>query len=235
MDLKIPAPNGELDSYLCVPVPEVSGAGPWPGVVVLPDILGLSVDIRSIADRFGTAGYLTLVVNPYNRGGFLRCIRSIFAQMRAGAGPAFDDIEAARALLAGRPDCTGKVGVTGFCMGCGFALLAAPRGFDVSAPYYGAVPDHPSMLAGACPVVASFGGRDVALRGAADRLRRTLTELGVPNDVKEYPDAGHSFANRLPLGPLNVLLKVAFGAGYHHGSSEDAWRRVLAFFATHLR
>jgi carboxymethylenebutenolidase len=235
MDLTVPTPNGEIEGYLAVPVPAVSGAGPWPGVVVLPDILGLSEDVRSIADRFGTAGYLALVVNQYSRGGFLRCVRSVFEQVRAGAGPAFDDIEAARELLAGRPDCTGKVGVTGFCLGGGFALLAAPRGFDASAPYYGAVPDDPSVLAGACPVVASFGARDNVLRGAADRLRRILTELGVPHDVKEYPAAGHSFANRMPLGPLNVVLKVAFGVGYHHESAEDAWRRVLTFFATHLR
>lgn len=235
MELKIPTPNGEIDGYLSVPMPAVSGADPWPGVVVLPDVLGMSADVRAIADRFATAGYLALVVNQYSRGGFLRCIRSIFEQVRAGTGPAFDDIEAARELLAGRPDCTGKVGVTGFCMGGGFALLAAPRGFDASAPYYGMVPDDPSLLAGACPVVASFGARDRGLRGAADRLRGMLTELGVPNDIKEYPDAGHSFANQMPLGPLNVVLKVAFGMGFHHESSQDSWRRVMTFFATYLR
>jgi carboxymethylenebutenolidase len=55
------------------------------------------------------------------------------------------------------------------------------------------------------------------------------------HDVKEYPDAGHSFMNRLNAGPvLTPLLRVT-GVGYHHPSAEDAWRRILAFFAEHLR
>jgi carboxymethylenebutenolidase len=232
--VRIPSTDGEIDGYLATPVPAVSGDGPWPGVVVIHDLFGPSQDIKSIVDRFATAGYLALAPNLYSRGGFVRCVRAVFGQLSRGSGQAFDDIEAARALLAGRDDCTGKVGVAGFCMGGGFALLAAPRGFQASAPYYGDVPSDASVLAGSCPVVASFGRRDPGLKGAAAKLERTLTDLDVPHDVKEYPDAGHSFANRLPLGPFAPLARVA-GVGYHHESSEDAWRRVLSYFADHLR
>ena len=120
-------------------------------------------------------------------------------------------------------------------MGGGFALLAATRGFDASAPNYGQIPaDAEEVLRGACPVVASYGRRDVALRGAADRLEGVLTGLGVPHDVKEYPDAGHSFLNRHNAGPFSVLEKVA-GFNYHQPSAEDAWTRILRFFETHLR
>ena len=67
-------------------------------------------------------------------------------------------------------------------------------GFDASAPNYGPLPnDAEEVLRGACPVVASYGRRDVGLRGTAARLESTLTRLGVDHDVKEYPDAGHSF------------------------------------------
>lgn len=234
MDVKLGTAAGEIDAYLATPIPTVSGQGPWPGVVVVHDALGLSDDARAIAARFATAGYLALVPNLYARGGFLRCVRSVFSQLRNGSGQAFDDLEAARAFLAGRPDCTGAVGVGGFCMGGGFALLMAPRGFQASAPYYGEVPSDPSVLDGACPVVASFGGRDRVLRGAAEKLEGMLTTLDVAHDVKEYPDAGHAFANRMSLGPFAPLARVA-GVGYHHESSEDAWRRVLTFFAEHLR
>ncbi len=120
-------------------------------------------------------------------------------------------------------------------MGGGFALLAATRGFDASAPNYGPLPKDPAdVLRGACPVVASFGARDPGLPGAAARLERALGEAGVEHDVKAYPDAGHSFMNRHSAGPLAVLERVA-GFHYHEPSAEDAWARILRFFDRHLR
>ena len=84
----------------------------------------------------------------------------------AEQGQPFEDIDAVRRELAERDDCTGKVGVIGFCMGGKFALLTAARGFDVSAPNYGPLPKNlDAALAGACPVVASYGARDAGLQG----------------------------------------------------------------------
>ena len=230
MQLTISTPNGPVDGYLAVPSAEVSGEGPWPGVVVVHDILGVGDDIKQITGRFASAGYVAVAPNLYSRGGAIRCVRGIFKAMSTGKGPAFEDIEAARTLIAGRDDCTGKIGVVGFCMGGGFALLAAPRGFQASAPYYGMVPKDLALIEGACPVVASFGGKDFSLKGAAGKLDEALTRLDVPHDVKEYPDAGHSFANRISPAAVTKVL----GFGYHHESSEDAWRRVLAFFRQYL-
>jgi carboxymethylenebutenolidase len=222
----------ELDAYLSVPP---VGDGPWPAVVVLHEIFGLTDDIRQHADRLAAAGYLTIAPNLYSAGGAVRCLRSTFAAMNRGSGPVFDDIEATRRWLTDRADCTGSVGVIGFCMGGAFALLAATRGFDVSAPNYGVVPPNAAeVLRGACPVVASYGARDLPLRGSAARLETTLTELGVEHDVKEYAGAGHSFLNRHNAGPFSVLEKVV-GLHYHQPSAEDAWRRILSFFSAHLR
>lgn len=226
--------DGSIPAYLATPLAATAGRGPWPGVVIVHDALGLGDDIRSIAERFATAGYLAIVPDLYARGGFARCVRSVFRALQRGEGQAIDDIDSARAALTERADCTGKVGIAGFCMGGGFALVGASRGFDASAPYYGQLPADESILDGACPVVASFGAKDRTLPGAAEKLETALAERNVTHDVKEYPEAGHSFANRLPLGPLNALARVT-GFGYHHESSEDAWRRVLTFFAEHLR
>ena len=165
----------------------------------------------------------------------MRCLRSTFRALARGEGPAFDDLMATRVWLDERPDCTGRVGVLGFCMGGGFALLAAARGFDAAAPNYGQLPeDADSALLGACPVVASYGARDRTLPGAAERLDRTLAGLGVERDVKEYPDAGHSFMNRHNSGPLALVERVG-GFSYHHPSAEDAWDRIFRFFERHLR
>lgn len=230
MDVTIPVGGGSIPGHLAVPAP-VEAQGTWPGVVVVHDAFGLGDDIRGITDRFGMAGYLALAPDLYSRGSKLRCMRATLAQMRRGSGEACTDLEAARDLLRSRADCTGAVGIAGFCLGGGFALLLAP-GFDASAPYYGMLPRDPHVLDEACPVVASFGGRDPSLRGAAGRLERELTERGIPHDVKEYAGAGHSFANQL-RGPLGVVARVT-GFGYRRDAAEDAWRRVTRFFAEHL-
>jgi carboxymethylenebutenolidase len=221
----------ELRAHLATPP---TPPGPWPGVVVLHELFGLNDDIREHAGRLATAGYLAVAVDLYSAGGARRCIRAVMRALSRGAGPAVEDIVAVRAWLAAHPGCTGRVGVIGFCMGGGFALLTAARGFDAAAPNYAFLPAREDALAGACPIVASYGGRDRELRGAAAKLRARLDAAGVVHDVKEYPDAGHSFLNRPNLGPAAPLLRVA-GVGYHAPSAEDAWERILRFFGEHLQ
>lgn len=226
----IDAPAGPLGGVLEVP----AGTGPWPGVVVVHDALGLSRDIRGIARRIADRGYLTLAPDLYSRGGRVRCVTRTFRELIRGHGRSIDDLNAAREMLLARPDCDGAVAVVGFCMGGGFALVMAPKGFDVAAPFYGPLPRHlDEALGGACPIVASFGARDPILRGAGPKLTAALERLEVPHDVETYPGVGHSFANQLPAGPAAPLLRVV-GMGYGAAQSEDAWRRVFAFLDTHL-
>jgi carboxymethylenebutenolidase len=231
-DISYHASSAELRAYLAVP----RGAGPWPGVVVIQDALGLGDDIREQADRLAAAGYLGFAPDLYSGRG-LRCVLATLQASRSGRGAAYDDIEAARRWLDQREDCTGRVGIIGFCMGGGFALLSAPRSeFAAASVNYGEVPeDAVQRLQGACPIVASYGRRDVTLRGRAERLEQALSELGIPHDVKEYQEAGHSFLNRINAGPILGSLVHLAHFDYHHSSAEDAWRRILTFFDEHLR
>src|SRR5882757_1892577 len=133
-DTTIPDSDGTLlEAYIATP----AEAGPRPGVIVIQDAFGLTRAIREHADRLASYGYLTVDPNIYTRGGMLRCVRATFRSLFNGRGQAYDDIERSRGWLLQRDDCSGRVGVIGFCMGGGFALMTANRGFDVSASNYG--------------------------------------------------------------------------------------------------
>jgi carboxymethylenebutenolidase len=203
-----PEASPGLHGVLAVP----AGEGPWPAVVVVHEAFGVTDVMRRQAERLAEAGFLALMPDLFSAGGARRC------------------------LLA-RADCTGRVGVIGFCMGGGFALAAASRGFDASSVNYGMLPeDLDGVLEGACPIVASYGGRDRQLAGSADRLEAALSAHGIAHDVREYPAAGHSFLNDAEMGPrpLRPVLR-AVGMGPEPASAADAWRRIDAFLDAHLR
>jgi carboxymethylenebutenolidase len=206
-------------------------------VVLVHDVLGLGDDMREQADWLAAAGYLVAVPDLYEGKAAIRCLKGTFTQLSQQQGPLFDRLDATRSSLADDPRCTGHVGVIGYCMGGGFALLLAGRpGWSAASVNYGPVPDNvDDVLSGACPVVASFGGRDKGLAGAARKVRAAAVAAGVPADVKEYPEARHAFINRISaVSPLTPVLKVA-GIGYDHAAAADAKRRILAFFDEHLR
>ena len=228
-----PEPGGSrgLTGYLATP----DGRGPWPGVVLIHEAWGIDDNMRAHADRLAGMGYLTLAPDLYSQGGARKCLVSTMRAMVTGKGRAFADLEAARRWLVTSDRCTGKVGAIGFCMGGGFALLTVHT-HDAVAVNYGMAPkDMDEVMAGACPVVASYGALDKPLRGVPARLEAALTRAGVVHDVKQYQQAGHSFLNETESGPgwLRPLLRATH-TGPERAAAADGWRRIEAFFAEHL-
>jgi carboxymethylenebutenolidase len=237
-DLTIQTAYGEMPVYVAAP----GTGGPWPGVVVVHDFGGMGQDLRNQADWLASQGYLAAAPDLYYWGSRLRCLWTIMREIGAGSGRTFDDIECVRGWLARHSECTGKIGVIGFCMGGAYAVALAPaHGFSASSVNYGGCPkDAQVALAGACPIVGSFGGRDRSPMGrsAAPRMETALTALGIDHDVKVYPDAGHGFINDpdpADATPFLIFLAKISGTRYHDASATDARRRITAFFDEHLK
>jgi len=231
-DTTYPAGEGRVAGYLVVP----EGPGPWPGVVIVQDVLGLTADLRRITDRFAASGYLALAPALYSHRPKIRCMISTMRAHFAGRGAAYDDLVAARDYLIANESCTGRIGLVGFCMGAGFCLQLAPRGlFDATAPNYGLLPKDVETLSRSCPVVASFGAKDhIVPAGTAATLEAALASGDVPRDIKEYGTTGHSFMNNWGFpGPVRVVERIA-GMAYSEPEAEDAWQRILSFFKEHL-
>jgi len=226
--------SDELKATIATPVGQ--GAGPWPAVVMVHEVFGIDENMRAQMSRLAQAGYLVIMPDLYSRGGARKCLTATFRALAAGVGQAFEDIEAAKTFLQNRPDVTDKVGVIGFCMGGGFALLLANDGYQASVSNYGMLPKNiDKALDGACPILGNYGAKDAQLKNAKTTLDTTLATLGVEHDVKLYPNSGHAFMNPKQGGGLvfGTLLRIT-GAKPNPEDAKDAWRRIESFFAKHL-
>jgi carboxymethylenebutenolidase len=228
--------GGSLDAELFLPHSD----GPHPGVLVLHESFGLNDDIRRIASRFAEEGYATLVPNLFSHGSRIVCLSRVMTDMVRGAiDREIADILAARAALAELSDVDAdRIAVAGFCLGGGFALIAATKpGFRAAAVNYGDVPKDRAKLDGVCPVVASFGGRDKMFgRNMAERLEAHLSSLGVTHDIQTYPNAGHSFFSQYD-GWQEWLARfpTPMAVGSDAPAAADGWQRMLEFFDEHVR
>lgn len=235
MDINLSGQRGDMPVYVAEP----DGPGPWPGVLVVSDALGMTTDLRNQADWLADAGFLTAAPDLFYWGGRMRCLFTTMRQALSGEGDVFTDFETTRQWLVGHEASTGKVGVVGFCLGGGFALtLAGSGGYQAASSNYGGLTKKAlAGLAQSCPMVGSYGALDRGLKKEPEQISAVLEAHGIPYDMKVYPDAGHSFMNDhldSEVPKWAVIMGKLSKSDYHEPSAMDARRRITSFFAEHL-
>jgi carboxymethylenebutenolidase len=190
---------------------------PWPGVVVVMEGNGMSPQLLRVCERLAHEGYATVAPDLYWRFGGSdpdQMVEHLSALKHSdGRADILEAIGWLRAIGAS------KVGITGFCMGGGYAYLAAVSGVDVAAaaPFYGAgIAQH--LGEPSCPLLCFFGGDDEWI----PRADIATVEQHHPGQVVVYEDAGHGFMRDE-------------SDNYDEAAATNAWARLLEFFGTHLR
>jgi carboxymethylenebutenolidase len=225
-----------LRGYLAVP----RARGPHPGLVLIPDVRGLYDHFRDVAHRFAGEGFATLAVDLYSREGTpdLPDMDAVFRWMAALPDRrVLTDLHAARDFLSAHDSVGGgKVGVTGFCMGGQYALMAACSrwGFRACVSWYGMLryattnetkPESPLDMTPrlTCPYLGFFGEQDTIIPLAhVAELKRRLTGSRHEVQIHTYANAGHAFFND------------SRPEMYRPTAAADAWSRAIAFLRKHL-
>jgi carboxymethylenebutenolidase len=179
---------------------------PAPGLVMCPEIFGINRPLREIADRYAGEGFAVLVMDIFWRMEPLVDLgydEAGYAKARP-LGEAFDydigvrDMQSAVTTLRKRPECTGRVGMVGFCLGGTMAYLGAARtDLDAAVGYYGTrihkfLDDGPKINR---PLILHFGERDHTT--PPEHMRNIIPAIAGNPNVKYYiyPGVGHAFAN----------------------------------------
>ena len=235
-DVQITTNHGPMPAYVATP----DGPGPFPGVVLVHDVVGMSSDLRRQAQWLAGEGFVAVAPDLFHWSGHARCLISSARDFLQRRGRIFDDIDATRRWIGEQSECSGRLAVLGFCFGGGFAVLLAVDGhYGASSVNYGHVPrDAERLLADACPMIGSFGARDPAFAGSARRLA-DVAALDPRHEVTTYPDAGHAFLNDHDPADMPLLMRLsdrlAAGAtAYQPESAAAARARIAAFLHWHL-
>jgi len=224
----VPSPqgNGSIKGYLVRPV-SADTRNPMPsklpGIIVVHENRGLNPHIEDIARRLALANFMAFAPDGLTSlGGFPGDdYQGGQMFMKVDGKKMTEDFVAAAMWLKSRPDCAGKIGVTGFCYGGGISnTLAFRLGPDIAAavPYYGAVPPADDIPKIKAAILVHHGALDTRLAATWPAYDKALTAINVPHEGYIYPDAVHGF--NCDATPER----------YNKAAADLAWGRTIGWF-----
>ena len=216
------AGTGTVKGYLAMPA---TMTGKLPGVLVVHENRGLNPHIEDIARRLALAGYVAFAPDALTPlGGYPGDedkARELFAKL--DQKKATEDFVVGFTFLKGQSDCTGKVGVVGFCYGGGMAQTLATRLPELNAavPFYGNVPALAEAAKVKAPILAHFAATDERINASWPAYGAALKAAGVNLTSYQYAGTQHGFNN--DTAPR-----------YDAAAAKLAWDRTLDFFGKTL-
>jgi carboxymethylenebutenolidase len=229
----VPSPqgNGSIKGYLVRPVSaDTRSAMPTklPGIIVVHENRGLNPHIEDVARRFALANFMAFAPDGLTSvGGFPGDDYHGGELFRKVDGKKMtEDMVAAAMWLKSRPDCTGKIGATGFCYGGGIAnTLAVRLGADLAAavPFYGGPPAKADVAKIKAAILVQHGELDTRLAGSWPAYDAALKEANVPHEGHIYPGAVHGF--NCDATPER----------YNKPAADLAWQRTIDWFNKYVR
>ncbi|MCP5412772.1 MAG: dienelactone hydrolase family protein [Alphaproteobacteria bacterium] len=229
----VPSPdgNGFIRGYFVRPFSaDTRSATPakLPGIIVIHENRGLNPHTEDVARRFALENFMAFApdaLSPFGgypgddyKGGqlFGKIDREKMTQ----------DFVAAARWLKNRPDCTGKIGATGFCFGGGMAnTLAVLLGPDLAAaaPFYGSPPKPEDVAKIKAAILVNHGALDKRAVDGWPAQEAALKANHIRYEGHIYPDSVHGFFND------------ATPERYNKATAQEAWTRTIAWFNQYVR
>jgi carboxymethylenebutenolidase len=224
--VSVPSPqgNGNIKCYLVRPS---DPGGKLPGVLVVHENRGLNPYVEDVARRLGTQKFIALAPDGLTSVGGYPGDDEKGAQAfgKVDRPKMTEDFLAAATWLKGRSDCSGKIGVVGFCFGGGIAnTLAVRMGADLAAaaPFYGGQPPAAEVAKIKAPLLLHYAGLDTRVNSGWPPYEEALKANHVTYSAHIYEGANHGFHNDTT-------------PRYDAAAAKLAWQRTLDFFNKYLR
>lgn len=195
-----------------------------PGIVVVHENRGLNPHIEDVGRRAGLAGFISLAPDALTPlGGYPgNDDEGRTLQRQRDRNEMLEDFIAAFEYLKNHPECSGKVGVVGFCFGGWISNMMAVKVPDLAAavPFYGGQPKE-NIEAIKAPLLLHFAELDKRVNAGWPAYETALKELGKEYTAHMYPGVNHGFHNDTT-------------PRYDKEAAELAWKRTVEFFNVHL-
>ncbi len=218
-----PGSDGPVRAYLARPAGLENAA---PGIVVIHENRGLNAHIEDVARRAALEGYVAMAPDGLSYAGGAPAdqekARDLFRDSDRQRITA--DVIAGVPWLAGRPDCTGRIGTVGFCYGGGVSLLCAAREAATAAAvcFYGRPLAAEDVAKVKVPLMMHYAGNDSRINSTLAGFRTMLDEHKIAYSLHMYPGTGHGFHND------------SSEARYDADAAVLAWKRSMSLFNNYL-